>query len=162
MEPYSSKEPWCTKMNELTTYSDNLNSSLDAPELDPQHLLVANELLAGKTIPQIAESYGMSADRVTAIVERSDTKRYVDTVIMNQGYLHRSRRLNIINKVIDEKLMEAAETGMYSKKDLFDWIKLLNDMDRDSRPKQPTTAVQVNNTTNYTTLMQDLFKGDSK
>lgn len=149
-------------MNELTTYSDNLNSSLDAPELDPQHLLVANELLAGKTIPQIAEQYGMSADRVTAIVERNDTKRYVDTVIMNQGYLHRSRRLNIINKVIDEKLMEAAETGMYSKKDLFDWIKLLNDMDRDSRPKQPTTAVQVNNTTNYTTLMQDLFKGDAK
>jgi hypothetical protein len=79
---------------------------------------------------------------------------------MNQGYLHRSRRLSIINKVIDEKLQEAADTGMYSKKDLFDWIKLLNDMDRDARPKQPTTAVQVNNTTNYTTLMQDLFKGN--
>jgi hypothetical protein len=68
--------------------------------------------------------------------------------------------LDIINKVIDEKLMEAAETGMYSKKDLFDWIKLLNDMDRDNRPKGPSTAVQVNNTNNYTTLMQDLFKGD--
>ena len=149
-------------MTNITTYSDNLNSSLDAPELDPQHLLVANELLSGKTIPQIADTYGMSADRVTAIVERSDTKRYVDTVIMNQGYLHRSRRLNIINKVIDEKLQEAADTVMYSKKDLFDWIKLLNDMDRDSRPKQPTTAVQVNNTTNYTSLMQDLFKGDGR
>jgi hypothetical protein len=149
-------------MNNITTYSDNVNSSLEAPELDPQHLLIANELLAGKTIPQIADEFGISSDRVTAIVERGDTKRYVDTVIMNQGYLHRSRRLNIINKVIDEKLMEAAETGMYSKKDLFDWIKLLNDMDRDNRPKGPSTAVQVNNTNNYTTLMQDLFKGDSK
>ena len=69
-------------MTNITTYSDNLNSSLDAPELDPQHLLVANELLAGKTIPQIATDFGISADRVTAIVERSDTKRYVDTVIM--------------------------------------------------------------------------------
>jgi hypothetical protein len=146
-------------MTKITTYADNLNSSLEAPELDPQHLLVANELLAGKTIPQIADAFNLSADRVTAIVERTDTKRYVDTVIMNQGYLHRSRRLSIINRVIDEKLQEAAETGMYSKKDLFDWIKLLNEMDRDGRPKQPTTAVQVNNTTNYTTLLNDLFTG---
>lgn len=149
-------------MTNITTYADNVNSSLEAPELDPQHLLIANELLAGKTIPQIAEAYGISTDRVTAIVERNDTKRYVDTVIMNQGYLHRSRRLSIINKVIDEKLQEAADTGMYSKKDLFDWIKMLNDMDRDNRPKQPTTAVQVNTTNNYTNLLQDLFKVDGK
>jgi hypothetical protein len=147
-------------MTNLTTYADNINSSLEAPELDPQHLLVANELLAGKTISQIADAFKISPDRVTAIVDRSDTKRYVDTVIMNQGYLHRSRRLSIINRVIDEKLAEAADTGMYSKKDLFDWIKLLNEMDRDGRPKQPTTAVQVNNTNNYTTLLNDLFTGD--
>ncbi len=145
-------------MSEITTYSDNLNASLEAPELDPQHLLIANELLAGKSIPQIAETYNLSADRVTAIVDRSDTKRYVDAVIMSQGYLHRARRLNLINKVIDEKLMEAAETGVYSKKDLLDWIKLLNDMDKETKPKTPQTAVQVNNTSNYNTLMQDLFK----
>jgi hypothetical protein len=66
--------------------------------------------------------------------------------------------------VIDEKLAEARETGVFSKRDLLEWLKLLNDMERDSRPKQPTTAVQVNNqTNNYSTLMQDLFdKGDSK
>jgi hypothetical protein len=66
--------------------------------------------------------------------------------------------------VIDEKLAEARETGVFSKRDLLEWLKLLNDMERDSRPKQPTTAVQVNNqTNNYSTLMQDLFdKGDGK
>lgn len=148
-------------MGELTTYAENINASLEAPELDPQHLLIANELLTGKSVPQIAEDFGISPDRVTAICDRADTKRYVDSVIMSQGYMHRSRRLQIINRVIDEKLAEAAETGMYSKRDLLDWIKLLNEMDRDNKPKTPTTAVQINQNNNYTTLLQDLFGEDS-
>lgn len=144
-------------MTALITYADNLNSSLEAPEIDPQHLLVANELLAGNSIEKISKTYGISQDRVAAIVERSDTKRYIDTVVMNQGYLNRSKRVHLINRVIDAKLEEALETEIYSKKDLLDWIKLLNEIDKDNKPKVATTAVQVNQTNNYTTLMQDLF-----
>ena len=143
------------------TYSDNLNAALDAPELDPQHLVVANELLGGKSIPSISEATGLSVDRVTAITELDEVKRYVDAVYMSQGYLNRVRRMQVINRVIDEKLAEAADTGVWSKRDLLEWMKLLNDMDKTSKPKTPTTAVQVNN--NYTTLMQDLFnKGDDE
>lgn len=149
-------------MNNITTYSDNLNAALDAPELDPQYLLVANELLCGKSIPQIAEVTSLSNDQVTAIAERAEVRRYVDAVYMSQGYLNRVRRMQVINRVIDEKLAEAAETGVYSKRDLLEWLKLLNDMDRDARPRAPTTAVQVNNhTNNYTALMQDLL-GDKQ
>lgn len=145
------------------TYSDNLNAALEAPEIDPQYMVVANEMLCGKSIPQIAEITGLSNDQVTAISERAEVRRYVDAVYMSQGYLNRVRRMQVINKVIDEKLMEAAETGVYSKRDLLEWLKLLNDMDRDARPKAPTTAVQVNHTqtNNYTTLMQDLL-GDKQ
>ena len=144
-------------MNAIT-YSDNLNASLDAPEIDPQHMVIANAMLCGKSIPQISELTGLSNDQVTAIAERSEVRRYVDAVYMSQGYLNRVRRMQVINKVIDEKLAEAADTGVYSKRDLLEWLKLLNDMDRDSRPKAPTTAVQVNNhTNNYTNLMQDLL-----
>lgn len=142
------------------TYSDNLNAALEAPDLDPQYLVVANEMLGGKSIPAISEATGLSVDRVTAIAERSEVKRYVDAVYMSQGYLNRVRRMQIINRVIDEKLAEAADTGVWSKRDLLEWMKLLNDMDKDSRPKAPTTAVQVNNTNNYTTLMQDLLGKD--
>lgn len=145
-------------MNTPVTYSDNLNAALEGPELDPQHLVIANEMLSGKSITQISELTGLSCDQVTAVAERSEIKRYVDAVYMSQGYLNRVRRMNVINQVIDEKLREAAETGVFSKRDLLDWLKLLNDMDRDARPKAPTTAVQVNNqTNNYSSLMQDLL-----
>lgn len=147
---------------EIVTYSDNLNASLEAPEVDPKHLVLANELLGGKSIPQIADEYRLTTDQVTAVVDRTEVKRYIDSIYMSQGYLHRSRRMKIINEVIDEKMAEARETGVYSKRDLLEWLKLLNDMERDTRPKQATTAVQVNNqTNNYSTLMNDLFtKGD--
>jgi hypothetical protein len=145
-------------MNTPVTYSDNLNAALEGPELDPQHLVIANEMLSGKSITQISELTGLSCDQVTAVAERGEIKRYVDAVYMSQGYLNRVRRMNVINQVIDEKLREAAETGVFSKRDLLDWLKLLNDMDRDARPKAPTTAVQVNNqTNNYSSLMQDLL-----
>jgi len=148
--------------NPLTTYSGNVNSQLEAPELDPQHLMIANELLSGKSIPQISEETGIDTDVVTAVVEQQAVKRYVDNVYMSQGYLNRARRLQIINRVIDEKMMEAAETGVYSKKDLLDWMKLLMDMEKNSAPRQPSTAVQINNTTtNYGALVEDLFnKGE--
>ena len=89
-------------MNAIT-YSDNLNASLDAPEIDPQHMVIANEMLCGKSIPQISELTGLSNDQVTAIAERSEVRRYVDAVYMSQGYLNRVRRMQVINKVIDEK-----------------------------------------------------------
>jgi hypothetical protein len=145
-------------MNDLT-YSGNLNASLDAPDLDPQHLVIANEMLTGKSIPQISDLTGLSIDQVTSIAERSEIKRYVDAVYMSQGYINRVRRMQVINKVIDEKLLEAADTGVYSKRDLLEWLKLLNDMDKTTQPKTPTTAVQVNQTNNYSSLMNDLLGG---
>ena len=145
-------------MNDLT-YSGNLNASLDAPDLDPQHLIIANEMLTGKSIPQISDITGLSIDQVTSIAERSEIKRYVDAVYMSQGYINRVRRMQVINKVIDEKLLEAADTGVYSKRDLLEWLKLLNDMDKTTQPKTPTTAVQVNQTNNYSSLMNDLLGG---
>jgi len=148
-------------MNDLVTYADNLNAELEAPELDPRHLVLANELLTGKSIQDLAAQFSMSEDLVSSICERPEVKQYVNTVYLTQGYLHRSKRLNIINKVIDSKLEEALETGVYSKRDLLEWMKLLNEMERDSTPKKSvaSTAVQIN-TNNYNALIQDLFGDD--
>lgn len=139
------------------TYSDTLNASLDAPRLDPQFLLVANEYLAGNSIYDIASKLNIDPDVVTAICEKSETKRYIDTVVMAQGYLHRAKRLKLINKVIDSKLEEAEMTGVYSNKDLLEWIKLLGEIEKNATPKGPATAVQVNTTNNYATLLNDLL-----
>ena len=49
------------------------------------------------------------------------------------------------------------ETGIYSKKDLLDWMKHLQEVEKDLKPKTqgPAVAVQINN---YDKLMRDLME----
>lgn len=151
-------------MNNVVKYdsaSNALMESLEAPPLDPRVLSIANKSLSGESPQEIAEEFDLPADVVSQVLEKPEVKNYVRQVYLTQGYLNRSKRLKIINNVIDSKLAEAAETGQYSKKDLYDWIKLLHDMERDTTPKERsgnTVAVQVNN--NYENLINDIFNND--
>jgi len=140
-----------------STTVEALNRTLDAPPLDPVILAIANDYLSGKSIDTIADEYGISTDRVTSVVEKREVKAYVDNVMATQGYLNRVRRIALINSVIDQKVQEAVETGIYSKKDLLDWMKHLADVEATLKPvtKGPAVAIQVNN---YDRLMKDLLE----
>jgi len=141
----------------ITTTVDALNRTLEAPALDPVILALANDYLSGKGVDQIAEEYGISEDRVTAVIEKKEVKNYIDSVFATQGYLNRIKRINLINQVIDQKIQEAMETGIYSKKDLLDWMKHLQEVETSLKPKTqgPAVAVQINN---YDKLMKDLME----
>ena len=141
----------------VTTSVDALNRSLEAPPLDPVVLALANDYLSGKGVLEIASEYGISEDRVTAVIEKKEVKNYIDSVFATQGYLNRIKRINLINQVIDQKIQEAVETGIYSKKDLLDWMKHLQEVEKDLKPKTqgPQVAVQINN---YDKLMRDLME----
>jgi hypothetical protein len=140
-----------------STTVEALNRTLDAPALDPVLLAIANDYLAGKSIDIIADEYGISGDRVTTVIEKREVKAYIDNVFATQGYLNRVRRIALINSVIDQKVQEAVETGIYSKKDLLDWMKHIAEVEATLKPvaKGPAVAVQINN---YDRLMKDLLE----
>ena len=140
-----------------STTVEALNRTLEAPALDPVLLAIANDYLAGKSIDIIADEYGVSQDRVTTVIEKREVKAYIDSVFATQGYLNRVRRIALINSVIDQKVQEAVETGIYSKKDLLDWMKHIADVEATLKPvaKGPAVAVQINN---YDRLMKDLLE----
>ena len=140
-----------------STTVEALNRTLEAPALDPVLLAIANDYLAGKSIDIIADEYGVSQDRVTTVIEKREVKAYIDSVFATQGYLNRVRRIALINSVIDQKVQEAVETGVYSKKDLLDWMKHIADVEATLKPvaKGPAVAVQINN---YDRLMKDLLE----
>lgn len=141
----------------MTTAREVLNQSLEAPEVDPVLLGIANEHILGNSIATIAAKFNITEDRVAQTLEKKEVKQYVDQVYLSQGYLNRFKRLNLINQVIQQKVEEAVLGGELSKRDLLEWLKLLQDMDKTTRPtpaKAPTVAVQVNN---YDALMKDLI-----
>ena len=113
--------------------------------------------MAGKSVSDIAEEYAITQDRVTSVIEQKEVKSYIDSVFATQGYLNRIKRVNLINQVIDQKIQEAVETGIYSKKDLLDWMKHLQEIETGMKPKVsgPAVAVQINN---YDKLMKDLME----
>ena len=121
----------------VTTSVDALNRSLEAPPLDPVVLALANDYLSGKGVNEIADEYGISEDRVTAVIEKKEVKNYIDSVFATQGYLNRIKRINLINQVIDQKIQEAVETDLKPK------------------TQGPAVAVQINN---YDKLMRDLME----
>ncbi len=137
---------------------DALNKSLETPKLDPVLLSIANDYLDGRDVAQIAEDYGVSEDRVAAVLDKDDVKKYIDNVYVTQGYLNRIRRMKLVNQVIEQKVQDALESGVWSKRDLLDWMKHLNDLEETAKPKKqsPQVAIQVNN---YDKLMKDLFNG---
>lgn len=58
----------------VTTSVDALNRTLEAPALDPVVLALANDYLSGKGVVEIADEYGISEDRVTAVIEKKRSK----------------------------------------------------------------------------------------
>ena len=133
-----------------------LLEQLEAPELDPIVLSVANEYLSGKGIDEIALDNNVSPDAISVILDKKEVKSYIDNIYLSQGFMSRFKRAKLINDIIEEKIREAAETGQLTKKDIYDYLKLLNEMEKEARPKEKTqVAIQVNN--NYETLMQDLM-----
>ena len=139
-----------------TTTVEALNKTLETPPLDPVVLAIANDYLAGHDLTKLSEEYGITEDRVTSVIEKKEVKSYIDSVFATQGYLNRIKRINLINRVIDQKIEEAMETGIYSKKDLLDWMKHLQEVETGLKPKNngPAVAIQVNN---YDKLMKDLM-----
>ena len=139
----------------LTTV-DALNKTLESPPLDPVMLAIANDYLSGRSVETIAEEYDLPQDRITSVIEQREVKAYIDSVFATQGYLNRVKRINLINRVIYQKLEEAVETGIYSKRDLLDWMKHLQEIEESAKPKKtgPAVAVQINN---YDKLMKDLM-----
>ena len=137
---------------------DVLIKSLETPALDPVLLSIANDYLEGREVKQIAVDYGISEDRVTSVIEKDEVKKYVDNVYVTQGYLNRVRRLGLVNKVIEQKIEDAMESGVWSKRDLLDWMKHLHELEESTKPKKtgPAVAVQINN---YDKLMKDLMNG---
>ena len=139
-----------------TTTVEALNKTLETPPLDPVVLAIANDYLAGHDISKLSEEYGITEDRVTSVIEKKEVKSYIDSVFATQGYLNRIKRVALINRVIDQKIEEAMETGIYSKKDLLDWMKHLQEVETGLKPKNtgPAVAIQVNN---YDKVMKDLM-----
>lgn len=131
-------------------------------KITPENFEVANSYLKYQSADEVAQIYNITPDAVLSILEKSEVKRYIDNVYLEQGYRNRNKLGALLDRIIEQKVTEAEDTGIYTKKDLLDILELQHKMRMDeikaSQKEMPGVAVQINNT-GYSQLMEKLLGG---
>lgn len=134
-------------------------------KLAPENLEAANAYLASGSASQAAHQLAIPTDQLYTILERSEVKEYLNSVYLDQGYRNRFRLADLLDEVIENKLLEARESDTYSNKDLVDIIALAHKIGEDHRKEAGVTIknqqnVQINSPFgegNYGKLMEKLL-----
>lgn len=131
--------------------------------LSPEALEFTNVYLSTLDLEDTAQQLGIDLEDAQKYLRKKEVKRFLDNVFLEQGYTSRFKLKDLLTTVIESKIEEAQETGVYTSKDLYDLIKLMMDMraqeikllEQDKGPAKQTN-VQVNN---YNDNLSNLISG---
>ena len=144
--------------------------------ISPEGLEVANSYLTLGNIKGVCEDMQVTENKVVDILNRREVKKYIDTVYLDLGYRNKNNIASLLDDMINSKLEEAQETGVYSSKDLADLLQMAHKMRIDEIKAQADLAkaegsniknqtnVQINESVpfgqgNYGKLMEKLLNG---
>lgn len=151
----------------------NGNMSKELTTISPEGLEVANAYLSLGNIQGVSELLNVPEYKVTQLLDKREVKRYIDLVYLDTGYRNRNNIASLLDEMIASKLEEAAESGIFTKKDLFDLLEFAHKMRMDELKQKKEeqsiknqTNVQINDGSpfgsgNYAVLMEKLLRGES-
>ena len=143
--------------------------------ISPEGLEVANSYLTFGNIRAVVEQLGVHENKVVELLNKREVKKYIDTVYLDMGYRNKNDIASLLDEMIESKLDEAKESGVYSNKDLADLLQMAHKMRMDEIKAQAElekaqatnvksqTNVQINEGLpfgqgNYGKLMDKLLK----
>ena len=143
--------------------------------ISPEGLEVANSYLTFGNIRAVVEQLGVQENKVVELLNKREVKKYIDTVFLDMGYRNKNNIASLLDEMIESKLDEAKESGVYSNKDLADLLQMAHKMRMDEIKAQAElqkaeasnvrsqTNIQVNEGLpfgqgNYGKLMEKLLK----
>lgn len=134
--------------------------------INPEALAFVETYLSTLSVDETAKTLQISREEAVSYLKQKEVQRFMDTVFMEQGYMNRFKLTALVDKVIESKLEEAEETGVYSGKDLMDVLEFMHKMQTDHAKRQDNspskqTNVQVNNYgDNLGGLIDRIVKGE--
>ena len=143
--------------------------------ISPEGLEVANSYLTFGNIRAVVEQLGVQENKVVELLNKREVKKYIDTVYLEMCYRNKNNIAGLLDEMIESKLEEAKESGVYSNKDLADLLQMAHKMRMDEIKAQAElekaqatnvksqTNVQINEGLpfgqgNYGKLMDKLLK----
>ena len=145
----------------------NITQSTESYALAPEALEFTEVYLQTLDLEQTAKALDISKEQAATFLNKREVKRFIDTVFAEQGYMNRFKLTGLLEKVIESKLEEAEETGVYTGKDLVDILTLMHKIQMDhakvnaENGPSKQTNVQVNNYgDNLGKLMERIVTGN--
>jgi len=151
--------------------------SKEVTTISPEGLEIANSYLQFGNIRGVCQHLQVSENRVVEALNKREVKKYIDTVYLDMGFRNKNNIASALDEMIQSKLEEAQETGMYSNKDLADLLQMAHKMRMDEIKAQTdaekaTTSIRTQNNVqindgslpfgqgNYGKLMDKLLNGE--
>ena len=145
--------------------------------ISPEGLEIANSYLQFGNIRGVCQHLQVSEDRVVEALNKREVKKYIDTVYLDMGFRNKNNIATALDEIVQSKLEEAQETGMYSNKDWADLLQMAHKMRMDEIKAQTdaekaTTNIRTQNNVqindgslpfgqgNYGKLMDKLLNGN--
>jgi len=99
--------------------------------ISPEGMEIANSYLQFGNIKAVSQELCVSEDKVADLLNKREVKKYIDTVYLDMGYRNRNNIASVLDEMIESKLEEAQESGVYSSKDLADLLSMAHKMRMD-------------------------------
>ena len=92
--------------------------------ISPEGLEIANCYLQFGNIRAVCDYLQVPENKVVDLLNKREIKKYIDTVYLDMGYRNKNNIASLLDEMIQNKLEEAQETGVYSSKDLADLLQM--------------------------------------
>ena len=99
--------------------------------ISPEGMEIANSYLQFGNIRAVSDELRVSEEKVAELLNKREVKKYIDTVYLDLGYRNRNNIGKLLDEMIESKLEEAQESGVYSDKDLADLLTMAHKMRMD-------------------------------
>ena len=99
--------------------------------ISPEGMEIANSYLQFGNIRAVSDELRVSEEKVAELLNKREVKKYIDTVYLDLGYRNRNNIGRLLDEMIESKLDEAQESGVYSNKDLADLLTMAHKMRMD-------------------------------
>ena len=102
-----------------------------AVKMNPEGLEVANTYLELGRVGEVCTKLALDENTVSEYLNKREVKQYIDQVYLDTGYRNRFKIASALDNIIEEKLAEVEETGMYTNKDVADLLQMAHKMRMD-------------------------------
>lgn len=131
--------------------------------LTPEALDIANAYITYGSAKETADQLQIPEYQIVQLLERSDVKDYITGIYLDRGYRNKHKLGSVLDKMIDAKMEEAEESGIYTSKDLLELLQFAHKMRMDELKNDntgPTVNIANFGQGNYGQLMEKLLNND--